>query len=530
MDSTGAVARPRWAPRSLFTDERWRPWLLAGLVGLAFALRVVGLDAESLWRDEIDAIRFAYWPLSQLLETFAQPGHNGPLYYLLLRPWLEIAGRSGFALRFFSLAFGVLSVPLSYRVARRLFPRWIGVASLSALLVAVSPYLVWYGQEGKMYALVVALALFSMDRYLAALREGRWQRWLLYVAATSAAVYVHLVAALLIPVQVLGFFTFDRGVRRARWKPAAISLAALTLPYVPLLIWQVPLLLNGGETGYRFVPLQKMLLSLLGSYSLGVVLPSAPWLLVLFGALLLASALAWKLPGLRRGSLLLLWIWLWVPVVAFFLVTLVRPMFTARYLIFVVPAYLLLMAVAVRAAASHSRLIAGLFLVVLLAGSSWGIWLQARNRLKADFRSATRYVAARLEPQDLILFQIPYGRYSFDYYWPEARLAVEEALPSTDGALPAPGVAYRVFLPITLVGRQPYRWAEGLYTNGGMEAVEAERRMEALTSGSSAVWLVATEMTLWDERGLVQDWLEEHGARTDEAHFVRVDVYRYELP
>ena len=523
MDDTGAVARPRWAPRSLFADGRWRPWILAGLAGLAFALRVVGLDAESLWRDEIDAIRFAYWPLSLLVETFARPGHNGPLYYLLLRPWLEIAGRSGFALRFFSLGFGVLSVPLAYRVARRLFPRWAGVALLSALLAAVSPYLVWYGQEGKMYALVVALALLSMDRYLAAVEEGGSHRWLLYVIVTSAAFYVHLVAALLVPVHVLGFFTFDRRVRRARWKPAAISLAALTLPYVPLLIWQVPLLLNGGETGYRFVPLQELLLSLLASYSLGVVQPSTPWPLVLFGALLLASALAWKLPGVRRSSLLMLWAWLLVPVAAFFLVTLVRPMYTARYLIFVLPAYLMLMAVALRAAASHSRLVAGVALAVVLATSGWGIWLQARNSLKSDFRAATRYVAPRLEAEDLILFQIPYGRHSFEYYWPERR-APENGVPRM------PDAAYRVFLPIGAGGGRPYRWAEGLYTNDGMDPGEAARRMEELTAGSNGIWLVATETTLWDERGLVQAWLEERASKTDEAHFVRVDVFRYELP
>ncbi|MCL7455026.1 MAG: glycosyltransferase family 39 protein [Anaerolineae bacterium] len=498
--------------------------MLAACAGLAFVLRVVGLDAESLWRDEIDAIRFAYWPLAELFETFTRPGHNGPLYYLLLRPWLEVAGRSGFALRFFSLSFGVLSVPMMYRLARRLFPRWPSVALLSAVLAAISPYLVWYGQEGKMYALVVVLALLSMDRYLAALERGGWSRWLLYLAATSAAVYVHLVAALIIPVQVIGFFALDRQAQQARWKPAAASLAALTLPYVPLLVWQVPLLLNGGETGYRFVPLHKMLVSLLGSYSLGVVQPSAPWFLVLFGALLLSSVLAWKLPGARQASLFLLWAWLLVPVAAFFLVTLLRPMYTARYLIFVMPAYLLLLAVAVRAAAGHSRLIAALVLVMLAATSGWGIWLQGQNQLKADFRAATRYVAARWEREDLILFQIPYGRYSFEYYWPEH-------LPERDEVSMDLDARFRVFLPtVSGGGAVPYRWAEGLYTNDGMSLAEADRRMADLAAGSRTVWLVATETALWDERGLVQAWLEEHGSHVDEAHFVRVDIVRYELP
>ncbi|MFN2291635.1 MAG: hypothetical protein ACK2UC_10630, partial [Anaerolineae bacterium] len=152
------------------------------------------------------------------------------------------------------------------------------------------------------------------------------------------------------------------------------------------------------------------------------------------------------------------------------------------------------------------------------------------NSLKADFRAATRYVAARLEPEDLILFQIPYGRHSFEYYWPEVQPAPAEPPAAPDCVPPAPKMAYRVFLPISEVGRGTYRWAEGLYTNNGMDPGEADRRMEELTAGNSGVWLVATEAELWDERGLVQAWLEEHGTRSEEAHFVRVDVYRYELP
>ena len=61
-------------------------WLVAAIVLLAFALRVVHLDFQSLWRDEVDAIRFATRPLPELLSTFGKPGENGPLFFLLLRP------------------------------------------------------------------------------------------------------------------------------------------------------------------------------------------------------------------------------------------------------------------------------------------------------------------------------------------------------------------------------------------------------------------------------------------------------------
>jgi len=188
-----------------------RQWLvLLAVTGLAFAVRVLGLDGQSLWRDEIDAIRFASSPLAELLGMFAQPGQNGPFYYLVLRPWLGVAGQSAFALRFFSLSFGLLTVPLVYQLGRRLFPRLPQVALLAALLATLSPYLVWYSQEGKMYSLVVCLIVLSMERYLAALERGGCGRWLAYVALTSAAFYVHLLGALIVPVQIVVFALFGR--------------------------------------------------------------------------------------------------------------------------------------------------------------------------------------------------------------------------------------------------------------------------------------------------------------------------------
>ncbi len=500
------------------TGWRWR-WTGVGLAGLTFALRLFRLDFQSLWRDEIDAIRFASVPLPDLLLTFVQPGQNGPLYHLLLRCWLSLVGDSGFSLRFFSLIFGVLAVPLIFRLARRLFPSQPGVAWLAALLAATSPYLVWYSQEGKMYALVVALILLSMDRYLVALERGEWGRWLAYVVVTAAAAYIHFVAALIIPAQGLAFFALDGSCRR-RWKPWLASLIALTLPYLPLLIWQLPLLLQPGETGFRFVPLPEMLASLLYSYSLGVAQIVPWWGLAPFVGLLLAASLVWWERPVRSVSPAFLLCWLLVPVAGLFLVSLSRPLYTARYLIFVLPAYLLLLARGVVVVARQSRALAGSLAAVVLVMNGWGLWLQATTPMKADFRAATRYVLDRLSPGEVVLFQIPYGRYSFDYY---ARHGPSLMLRHAVGS-------YRVFLPhLAGSGGDPYRWAEGPYTNAGMSADELARRMAQITAGYRAVWLVATEVSLWDDRGLVQAWLERNAVLRDEAHFVQVAVYLYIL-
>jgi mannosyltransferase len=522
MTARGAGAFGGGAPRFPFGRRHAAHWLLGALLLLTFGLQVSGLGFQSLWRDEVDAIRFAGRPIAALLETFATPGQNGPLYYLALRPWLEVAGRGEFALRFFSTLFGVLAVALTARLGQRLYPSQPWTAALAALLAATSPYLVWYGQEGRMYALVVALALLSMERYVSALQRGGWHRWGLYVGATSLLFYVHFVAVLIIPAQVLAFLTLRGEVRRAHWKGWLLSLGALVLPYLPLLAWQWPLVQAGGETGYAFVPLHDMVQSLLASYSLGVVQHGTPWALFPFVAILMAVGLRWREPASDRADLATLLPWLVVPVVGLFLVTLLRPIYTARYLIFVLPAYVLLLAAGLRAVAQASRFVAAGLLVAILALNGWGLWLQARTPLKADFRAATAYLSASLQPGDLLLFQIPYGRYSYEYYF--SRQAMQ---PEPRSQVPS-GRGFQVFLPLVFSGQgRAYDWAEGLYTNGGMMPEEAARQMAALTADRRGIWLVSSEASLWDERGLVQAWLEEHAVRRREAHFVRVDLYYY---
>ena len=536
MNDAGAGALEDKAPRHSFNggltlDERRGQLVVLGLILLAFALRVAGLEFQSLWRDEVDAIRFASRPILDLLGMFTSPAENGPLFFLLLRPWLRLAGQSEFALRYFSVLLGVLTVPLIYRLARRLFPSLSGVALIAALLAVTSPYLVWYSQEGKMYALVVALILFSMERYLAALEKGGLSRWLVYVAATALALYVHVVAVLIIPVQVVVFFLQERRDREARWRPWLASLAALTLPYLPLLAWQLPLVLKPAQTGFRSVALPEMLLSLWGSYSFGVAQDASPWIGAAFVAALFAAGLLRPADRPRRVSLGVLVCWLFLPVILLFLVTLVRPLYTARYLIFILPAYLILLAVGVVAIGRRTLLLAGALLFVLLAVNGWGLWLQSRTEIKADFRSATEYVVRKAGPDDLILFQIPYGRYSFDYY--VQQMAVRQTVgqqPGWDLAL-GDDAGYRAYIPLLARGGGlAYQWAEGLYTNLGMSATEADRRMVEMTGGSSVVWLLASESAMWDERALVEDWLDGHGNLTDAVHYVRVSVYRYELP
>ena len=54
-------------------------WLPLALTWLAFLLRVGGLLSQSLWRDEVDTLRFSTQALPALLEMFRKPGKRSTL-------------------------------------------------------------------------------------------------------------------------------------------------------------------------------------------------------------------------------------------------------------------------------------------------------------------------------------------------------------------------------------------------------------------------------------------------------------------
>lgn len=482
------------------------PLLLLLLVSLAFALRLYHLDFQSLWRDEVDAILFAEKGPLGLLPWFIEPGQNGPLYYLLLSFWITLVGRSEFSVRFFSLFWGVLLVPLIYQVGRRWLER--RVALWAALLVGLSPYLVWYSQEAKMYSLLAFLSLLSVHLYLLALERSRWYLWLGYLLTTGLSMYIHILAVLLVPFEAL-FYLISWPRYRGASKAWLIAMGILVLPYLPLARWEIPTLFSSFATGHKFYTLPEIFTVLLFSFGLNSAPYSglSPAALVLF--LLLAGVLLYRKEGgreevslggflalvrnilARHHSVLFLSLYLFVPLSALYLISLGMPIFTDRYLISTTPAFFLLIGCGLVAIGNRSRLLLALCLALLLVVNLSTLWFQTHTKIKSDFRSAAEYMTDR---EGLILFLMPYVRQSFAYYYPG-----------------------------DFVGADPP------YTNGGLDREGVAEEMEKITAGQETVWLLVSEGELWDSRGLVREWLEENGALVEQTEFARVEVYRYSL-
>jgi len=501
--------------------------LLAGILG-AFALRTQGLTRFGLWRDDVDAVYFAVRPLAETLAMFVNPAQNGPLYFIGLRPWFSLAGTGEFALRYPSVWGGVLSVALIWSVARLLLPTsrhaWGSAPLWAALLLAVNPYQLWYSQEGKMYALIVALSLLSVRLWLAGMARGGWRTWAAYVVVTSLGFYTHLFMILHIPLHLVwALLAWKRSPGRRGYP---LALAGLTLPYLPMLVWQWDFVVRADyTTGFSFIPLGQMIRTLILVHNRGFLAFPWGWMLpglalavagLLLGASRLETARRHKEAGEiltllgGRRTLALAAIWPLLPVLTIYAISLIKPVFVDRYVIWIAPALFLLMALGMQSLGEAGWLKRTGIGLGLMVGAIWlGMgWQQSHTPLRADLRGAVALVESRRQPGDLLILQAPHMVYSYAYYTGDF------------GPDPFQNQAERLA-----------PWAEGLWTNNGFSLavaeLEVDRTMQAMTAGHDRVWLLSSEADLWDKRGLMNAWLDEHLVRTISAEFNRAEVRLY---
>ena len=315
---------------------------------LAFFLRFHLLAAQSFWNDEGNSARLSERSIPAILEGTASDIHP-PLYYLALRGWRELAGETEFGLRAFSAYAGVLVVAVVLALGRNLTarrqdaktpshygeekaPLRPGVLALTSsaiagLLAALSPVLVYYSQETRMYALLALLAALSAWVLLVWLGGPRrpWRWMVAYTLLLAAGLYTHYFFPAVIAAQglVTGLWWLrgagEQGSRGERergsggpslnsylvsrisypgwWLVMAAVAAALYLPWVPVFLRQIG---QRGEAAAlpAFLSESARWLALGGT----VAPDEARWAVVAYVALLLLGVAA----GGRRSAVPLL--------------------------------------------------------------------------------------------------------------------------------------------------------------------------------------------------------------------------------
>lgn len=341
----GVKAAPT-VPVSPPQSAGWTHWFALGLLFFTdIALRVHCLACKPFWFDEAFSVEVARIDGRNFLHLLWWREANMSLYYVLLRGWLHF-GQSPFFLRALSVATSAAAVPALYWLAKSLYDR--RVALIAAGLLAFNVFDIRYAQEARSYSLFVVLTTLSSGFLVAFLKDSSRRNRMAYVCFSVLAVYAHFYALLLIAAQWLTVRW--AGIPRLGSDESRASIARqLRRTWITIGIAVLPLLIFVAKTGAGPIkwitrPGLSELRDFATHFSNGLPI-------VYFGACLLALlVLKRKTNALARRRewetwrVYFLFIWLLFPIVLTVLLSFARPVFLPRYMIFCIPALLVLTA------------------------------------------------------------------------------------------------------------------------------------------------------------------------------------------
>ena len=317
-------------------DTQIMLWLI---VALGAFLRLRALGAKSFWLDEIASVVIARMPGNSFWHWLWTEEGNMALYYVMLRPWLEIhLGEA--TIRLLSVLPGIASIPVMYLLGRRLFGRGAGL--LAALLLAISTCAVVYSQEARGYSWLLLGTIVSTYFFARLIARPTYAMALAYALAAGVTFYFHYFGLLVPLAQAVSLVALPR--ERRPWKQMYVAGALIALFAAPVL-WMVHI-----QPGRHLDWVSKP--SLLELYHLGVFLAAesgkgvGPVLLVVELALV-AMFFRAMMAGRRASGerdffpYALVASGLLTPIVFSLLVSVVRPVFFHRFLIICLPAWLL---------------------------------------------------------------------------------------------------------------------------------------------------------------------------------------------
>jgi mannosyltransferase len=381
--------------------------ILTFLTIIGATLRLWHLGAQSLWLDEGATVALARAPW----QHFAWVWWHGEaslqtVYFVLMRAWVH-GGLSEAWLRLPSALFGIASIPLLYVVARRIVGVYAALAA--AALLTFSPAHIYFSQEARAYSLGILLVLVSTLFFVKAIESDRRSDWALWTIFGIAAFYTHYFAALVLLAQAASLL-FRR--EPTPWRSVIICSSIIFLAAIPGLTY--PLRASPENLHFAWMPRADPkeiwdLLMFFGGSGVKVGLS-----LVLWGAGVVAILRDRQKAESRsfwRGMLILLWAML--PALLLGLISLREPLFLQRYMVFSLPAAILLAAVGA-AILRECRL--GAVLVVALCALSLPSMVKQFAKARDDWRGASQAVLASATPGDAVVFFPFYTRVMLDYY------------------------------------------------------------------------------------------------------------------
>jgi uncharacterized membrane protein len=340
----------------------------------------------SLWGDEAWAATLISKTWSQIV-TIVSHDTSPPFYYILAHAWTNFFGMNEISLRSLSLLFIFLTAVFAALIAREFWHKW-PVTVLAGLLTFFNPFLFQYAFEARMYAL---LALMSTGATYFFIKK----KWKCYVLFAALSLYTHHFSLFVIFWHFLWqikewIFKKDKLIQRLL---PFIAIGILYLPWLPVMYQQTKMVTNLGF--WLGKPVAKDLLEVLLKFLSGLNKYSWQVYAVIAGIAILIIR-QWKIKDNKTWFLLG---WLIVPTLTVFCLSQVmQPIFYDRYLINLIPAFVLILVSSFRKTWVSYVLIFAFVLITFKIDHHFFF-----NPTKRPFREMAAFIKQELKPGDSLI-------------------------------------------------------------------------------------------------------------------------------
>ena len=225
--------------------------IIAGILFLIFS--IINLNS-SIWFDEAYSAYLVRGDFSEIWHETSMDVHP-PFFYFALKIWSSIFGTTDISMRFMSIFFGLIAIIFIYQLLKRYFG--VKTASISILAVSISPMLIRYGQEMRMYTMVLAIvfaAAYFLSLALNHAREKQGQKyWIIYAILISIGMWTHYFSAFMWLTHVVIILVHFGGIKKVFKDKKVLKTLILTyglavllyLPWIPSFFNQIKTVQSG---------------------------------------------------------------------------------------------------------------------------------------------------------------------------------------------------------------------------------------------------------------------------------------------
>jgi mannosyltransferase len=186
-------------------------YTLLVILFVAAVLRFFHIDFQSVWLDEIHTLNEANpnLSLSELYDAILGADPHPPLYFIVLNFVFKIFGYTTFVARMFSAVVGVAGIAGVYFLGKELFNSKVGI--YASLLLSVNYFHLFYSQEARMYSLLFLTTTFSFYYLTRFIKLPTLKSALIYGISSTLMIYCHFFALFTLVSQylILLFFVFN---------------------------------------------------------------------------------------------------------------------------------------------------------------------------------------------------------------------------------------------------------------------------------------------------------------------------------